>query len=416
MRFLPLYVAVAAPLLLCAQNLPEQSVLIEYSLPLMLSEEAMQEANPSWDQARMFTPLYPPEAQRYSEAFWAHLEKMREVKNYHGLRGQPIQGALGTLSANDALSKLRNSEFELRNGVYLSKGNQVESVRYGKSGISGNMPYALNADRFYVSNDTVFTENLETGTMVPVTVTTKWSWEENIDHAGFIESWSFDSDKGIFQKEPLFLAVDYTESDRFSGEERVANFFKFRAGKFSKKNVKEERLVRKNVEYEVLFNRGDRSMTRENDCADAMDVLREPDPIGFIEPGRRYNLLLNVFKSIQEGQAKVFDYNGFSTDTENFASISRDEFFNRMTQLDTSFTEDLETGQMVQVVVSIEQHLSDVVGFRFFEDWYMDYDHMSMYKRVNGIAFLVKKRDELTGDVIGVQPLASSYVKLNTRW
>ena len=66
--------------------------------------------------------------------------------------------------------------------------------------------------------------------------------------------------------------------------------------------------------------------------------------------------------------------------------------------------------------VQVQTNLSDVIGIRFFEDWYMDYANMSMYKRVNGIVFLTEKKDPDTGVARGAAPVNNTYIKLNPKY
>jgi len=109
----------------------------------------------------------------------------------------------------------------------------------------------------------------------------------------------------------------------------------------------------------------------------------------------------------------VYDYDGMKFKESKAEQLTRNDFFNRLSRKDTVYAENIYSGKMEQMVIEMETELSDIIGLRFFEDWYMDYANMSIYKRVKGIVLLTEKKDEMTGVIKGAGPVNNTYIKLN---
>lgn len=406
-------IALFAPLLAVAQNNP--SVAISYNF-LLLDDPSLADVEYVYrpGQSAAFTKLYYPEMKKYSETFIKYIEQMRMVKNYIGPLGTGTPTSLGDLDFKTAIGKIKRGELEKIGNLYFDPAVFEAEVKYNGSEIVDKTNGVYIKDDEFVVKDTVYTEDLITGDMKRQIVDLNEDIYKIMAGAGFIEEWSFDKSRGDLSKEIKYLSASRPVFDSQNGDYRgLKPMFAFKAGKFNTRNIGELRLVRESIEYNVLFNR-DFSSAFEGGEMDGM-VLTS-DAAGYIEPSARYQFLISVVDAINSGILKVYDYDGLSFKESKAKAITRDEFFKRLNSIETVYTEDLYTGDFKPVKVQVQTNLSDVIGIRFFEDWYMDYANMSMYKRVNGIVFLTEKKDPDTGVARGAAPVNNTYIKLNPKY
>jgi hypothetical protein len=403
------------PVMAFSQGNTVPSVAISYSF-LLLEDPSLAEVNYVYQpgQSAAFSKLYYPEMKKYSEAFLEHVKQMRSVKNYIGPLGTGTPTSLGDLDFRAAISKTKKGELEKIGNLYFDPEAFDAAVTFDGAEIRDKKNGVRIVDEDLVTGpDTVYTENLRTGEMEPEIISLEEDIYKKLSGAGFIEEWSFEKTKGVFNKEIKYLSSLRAVFDEQSGDYRgLKPVFAFKAGTFNKRNVGELRLVRENIEYNVLFNR-DFNIALEGGESDGM-VLTS-DAGGYIEPSIRYQFLISLLDAVNTGQLVIYDYDGIKFNIKKAEKVTRDEFFDRLSTKDTVYVENLMNGEMEPIIIEMKTQLSDVIGIRFFEDWYMDYANMSMYKRVNGIVLLCEKRDELTGAAKGSAPVNNAYIQFNTK-
>ena len=178
----------------------------------------------------------------------------------------------------------------------------------------------------------------------------------------------------------------------------------------NKKNINSEQLVQEDVEYNVLFNRDFTQMDEEINYS---GMARSSDANGYIEPSDRMQFIISILHNVKNGQLNIYEYDPLTFDPDKLVKVHNIAWFEGIKSTDTAIFEDIATGEMKEVTVSLELKLQDVVGIRFFEDWYLDADNINMYKRVNGIVFLKEVIDAETGELKGVAPISPFYIQLN---
>ena len=413
MKNLQFALLLCLPIMAFSQKNTTPSVAISYNF-LLLDDASLSKAKYEYQpgQSAAFTKLYYPEMKKYSETFIKYVEQMRSVKNYIGPLGTGTPTSLGDLDFKTAIGKTRRGELEKIGNLFFDPAVFEAVAKFNGTEIFDKTNGVRIKEGELISGpDTVYTENLRTGEMEPKIIMSEDDVYKKMCGAGFIEEWNFDKNKGSLEKEIKYLSVSKAVFDQISGDYRgLKPLFAFKAGQFNRRNIGELRLIRKDIEYNVLFNR-DFNFALEGGEMDGM-VLTS-DAGGYIEPSARYQFLISIVDAINSGQLKVYDYDGIKFKESKAKLLTRDDFFNRLSKKDTVYAEDIFTGKMQEVVVETETELSDIIGLRFIEDWYMDYANMSMYKRVKGIVFLTEKKDILTGLAKGAGPVNNTYIKMN---
>ncbi len=408
-----LYIIICLPISLLAQKNAQQSVAISYNF-LLLEDPSLDKVKYEYKpgQSAAFTKLYYPEMKKYSETFIKYVEQMRSVKNYIGPLGTGTPTSLGDLDFKTAIGKTKRGELEKIGNLYFDPAVFEATATFNGTQIQDKTNDVLIKDGELITGpDTVYRENIKTGQMEREIIMYEDDIYKKMCGAGFIEEWDFDKNKGSLEKDIRYLSVSKAVFDEINGEYRgLKPLFAFKAGKFNSRNIGELRLIREDIEYNVLFNR-DFNFALEGGEMDGM-VLTS-DAGGYIEPSARYQFLISIVDAINSGQLKVYDYDGMKFKESKAEQLTRNDFFNRLSRKDTVYAENIYSGKMEQMVIEMETELSDIIGLRFFEDWYMDYANMSIYKRVKGIVLLTEKKDEMTGVIKGAGPVNNTYIKLN---
>jgi len=76
-----------------------------------------------------------------------------------------------------------------------------------------------------------------------------------------------------------------------------------------------------------------------------------------------------------------------------------------MNSVDTSYTEDIETGELVMVVQETAIKNRDIVRLEFLEEWVYDTKKEQFVKKVNAVGMMVAVYDEISGELRGYKPL-----------
>ncbi|GAB5538705.1 MAG: gliding motility protein GldN [Salibacteraceae bacterium] len=127
------------------------------------------------------------------------------------------------------------------------------------------------------------------------------------------------------------------------------------------------------------------------------------------EQGRKS--LFDVIKEaiLNDGTLTAYDPGPLSDDDMFTKRMTPDEVRNLLFKKDTSYTEDLLTGEMMPVVVNIEVKSMDVKWYDIKEEWFFDRQRSVMDVRIIGICPMMAVNDELTGEFRGLKKLFWIY-------
>lgn len=354
------------------------------------------------------TRLYPPELNKVTEAFLAHIERQRIVESYNGPLGPAIPSSYGDM-AMGTLLEMRSSGSLVPLGRYYMDLSVKEMITQKEEGVyRDDRAFIVDGD-ILRGIDTVYTQDLATGEMYAKTVELKSDFLENAVGLGFTELWSYDKKKAAFHKEVKYLSLDESVfyDDTYRG---LRTLFNFKTAKFNKKYLGTEGLVRKGMESTALF---DRDFRVDEDCY-VEGMAKSPHAAGYIEPSDRIEMIMDIVEGVKSGQLTIYHYNFIDFDISKAKKASVDEFFAAQRLVDTVYVENLVDGTLEEMEVVEDLLLEDVVGFQFFEDWFVDADNFSMYKRVNGMVMLALAMDEM-GEVKGIKPFVPFYIKFSPK-
>lgn len=121
----------------------------------------------------------------------------------------------------------------------------------------------------------------------------------------------------------------------------------------------------------------------------------------------------NLFDVIRYGLLEEKSITAYSTgplgqDDEFTTPLMVNEVEKMFSTVDTSMTEDLETGEFKQVIQQIEMESRDVKQFKLKESWLFDKQRSERYVRVIGIAPRVEVKGE-DGEVLGTKDMFWLY-------
>lgn len=142
--------------------------------------------------------------------------------------------------------------------------------------------------------------------------------------------------------------------------------------------------------------------------------LREKINHSFYYPEKpeqgRMSLFDVIKKSIlEDGTITAYDPGPLSDDDMFTQRMGSEEVRGLLFRKDTSYTEDLNTGEMIPVVVPIEVKSTDVKWFELKEEWFFDRQRSVMEVRIIGICPMQAVREELSGEFKGLKRLFWIY-------
>ena len=171
----------------------------------------------------------------------------------------------------------------------------------------------------------------------------------------------------------------------------------------------EHTLERKVISYAPL---------READIMWLQRVWRRVDlrekinhPMYFPEkPAQGRKSLFDVIKDaiLNDGTLTAYDPGALGDDDMFTKRMTTDEVRNLLSSKDTSYTENLMTGEMEPIIVNIDVKSTDVKWYEIKEEWFFDRQRSVMDVRIIGICPMKAKQDE-AGDYRGLQPLFWIY-------
>ena len=97
----------------------------------------------------------------------------------------------------------------------------------------------------------------------------------------------------------------------------------------------------------------------------------------YIEASQRYRLLFLIFKAINDNKCKVYKEKPNEKEQKLLKIHDIEDFFRPM---------NLKTEK-----VENRYSMADIVGFRFYEDWFFDAENFVFYKKVNGLSLIFLK-------------------------
>ncbi len=129
-----------------------------------------------------------------------------------------------------------------------------------------------------------------------------------------------------------------------------------------------------------------------------------------IEPIIDRKSLFQVIKDalLLDGSLTAYDVGVIGEDDEFINPLSMGELNEIFRRVDTSWTEDLNTGEMVPVVQTVELESEDIRQYRIKEDWIFDKQRSEIDVRIIGIAPMREMRGA-DGEVRGFSPVFWLY-------
>jgi len=134
-------------------------------------------------------------------------------------------------------------------------------------------------------------------------------------------------------------------------------------------------------------------------------------PMYFPEkPAQGRKSLFDVIKDaiLNDGTLTAYDPGALGDDDMFTKRMTTDEVRNLLSSKDTSYTENLMTGEMEPIIVNIDVKSTDVKWYEIKEEWFFDRQRSVMDVRIIGICPMKAKQDE-AGDYRGLQPLFWIY-------
>ncbi|HEX2617363.1 MAG TPA: gliding motility protein GldN [Flavobacteriales bacterium] len=128
------------------------------------------------------------------------------------------------------------------------------------------------------------------------------------------------------------------------------------------------------------------------------------------EPINDRKSLFDVIKQglLVDGSITAYDVGPVGQDDEFKKPLLANQLKDIFVRMDTSFTEDLATGEMVPVYQQIELSGGDIKKYRLKEDWIFDRQRSTMDIRIIGLAPMKEMKGE-DGEVRGYAPLFWLY-------
>jgi hypothetical protein len=230
----------------------------------------------------------------------------------------------------------------------------------------------------------------------------------------FVESWNFNSANGTFTKNIHQCGYEEKE-ERFDD-----GFYKWTMvvdNHDSTGITKGDKIFLKNVVTDISVAYSETRISYDSlySHITGMDALNEmkgiPGSSGNLPDGERSQFEAALLNYAYAHPEKVFPVSvGGSIDSLH--ALTAEKFSNYFLIMDTVFYEDpAHPGTLITAPIRTEIPMSDIYGFRFYEDWYYDPVEMIIKKKVKGIGLLMIIRDPQTGNAsIRDEGL---YIKMN---
>lgn len=141
--------------------------------------------------------------------------------------------------------------------------------------------------------------------------------------------------------------------------------------------------------------------------------LREKINYPLYYPTSKINDRQSMFEVIKQalvndGTITAYSVGPIGADDEFTTPMTVDEVKSLLFEIDTQYTEDLNTGDFVPVVQEIEVKTENIKKYNIKEEWFFDRQRSVMDVRIIGICPMKLKKNDL-GEVVGDQPLFWLY-------
>lgn len=141
--------------------------------------------------------------------------------------------------------------------------------------------------------------------------------------------------------------------------------------------------------------------------------LREKINLPLYYPLNPINDRKNLFDVIRhsllvDGSITAYSTGTLGNDDEFKIPLLTSEIKGMLSTIDTTYTQDLDTGEMVEVIQQIDVESADIKQYKIKEDWYFDRQRSERYVRIIGIAPMIEVRGE-DGEVRGTRDLFWLY-------
>lgn len=129
------------------------------------------------------------------------------------------------------------------------------------------------------------------------------------------------------------------------------------------------------------------------------------------KPAQGRKSLFDVIKDaiLNDGTLTAYDPGALGDDDMFTKRMTTDEVRSLLVRQDTTYTEDLYTGEMKPEIVVIEVKSTDVKWYEVKEEWFFDRQRSVMDVRTIGICPMKANKDDLTGEFRGLQKLFWIY-------
>ena len=154
--------------------------------------------------------------------------------------------------------------------------------------------------------------------------------------------------------------------------------------------IKEHTLTRKVVSYPHLREADVMWSKRIWQVIDLREKINHPLYYPLEEINNRKSLFLVIKQALlTDGSITAYSTGALGNDDEFKEPLLPSEVEGILSTIDTSFTEDLDTGEMVEVIQQIEVETQDVVQYKLKEDWFFDKQRSERYVRIIGLALMI---------------------------
>ncbi len=141
--------------------------------------------------------------------------------------------------------------------------------------------------------------------------------------------------------------------------------------------------------------------------------LREKINLPLYYPLNEINDRKNLFDVIRhsllvDGSITAYSTGTLGNDDEFKIPLLTSEIKAMLSTIDTTYTQDLDTGEMVEVIQQIDVESADIKQYKIKEDWYFDRQRSERYVRIIGIAPMIEVRGD-DGEVRGTRDLFWLY-------
>lgn len=128
------------------------------------------------------------------------------------------------------------------------------------------------------------------------------------------------------------------------------------------------------------------------------------------EPINDRKSLFDVIKQglLVDGSITAYDAGATGEDDEFKKPLLTNQVKEKLSRVDTTYTENINTGELEPVITQVETGSADIKKYRLKEDWIFDRQRSVMDIRIIGIAPLKEMRGD-DGEVRGYQPLFWLY-------